>query len=489
MRTKGFKGVLLSIFVIASLLMPFSAAEIVRGVNVTISPSYQENLPGENLTYIVTVTNTGDDVDNYDVSVSYPEGWQVIFWFNFIDIPPSSSAQSELIVIIPENAIPGTSENITVTAVSESDNTVTDNDSCIAQAKIIREVKVVSISPENRIGLGGENLTYTVTVANMGNVPDNYALENIDTLGWDLSLSEDLLEIENGASQNVTLTAAIPDDAMGRTLDNITVIATSHENENVLDSGSCLARVRVVVGIYVQIEPDWQRYFVGENLSYAVTVVNTGNVPDNYTLTVEDNADWGPWLSENRLENLWPGENKPATLIVTIPENATPGTEDNIVVEATSEENANVSETASCIARATVPKSEFEFIILYQVRLSVNLLIDNGSKLVAKFYKYDNNTYQAENIIDEFTPPKHVENILILARPLGVPVEIVTLFLTTDNTEEEIYTVASFVVTKLMLETRFLEIPFYWAQADAAGKLALETEFMEIPFQWTMAPP
>ena len=488
MRTKGFKGVLLSIFVIASLLMPFSAAEIVRGVDITISPSYQENLPGENLTYIVTVTNTGDVMDNYDVSVSYPEGWQVIYWFNFINIPPSSSAQSELIVIIPENAIPGTSENIIVTAVSESDDTVTDNDTCTANVKIVRGVEV-SISPESRIGLPGENLTYTVTVANTGNVLDNYALDNIDTLGWGLSLSESLLEVDNGTSQNVTLTVAIPDNALGRTLDNITVIATSQENENVRAENSCLARVRVVVGVDVRIEPDWQRYFVGENLSYAVTVVNTGNVPDNYTLTVEDNAGWGPWLSENRLENLWPGENKPATLIVTILENATPGTEDNIVVEATSEENVEMSDTASCIARATVPKAEFEFIILYQVRLSVNLLIDNGSKLVAKFYKYDNNTFQAENVIDEFTPPKHVENIMTLARPLGVPVEIVTFFLTTDNTEEEIYTVASFVVTKLMLEARFLEIPFYWAQADAAGKLAIETEFMEIPFQWTMAPP
>ena len=461
---------------------------VVRGVDVEISPSYKENLPGENLVYIVTVTNTGNVGDNYDLSVSQTKNWEVIFWFTFLNLPSYSSAQSELIVSIPENAIPGTQDNITVTAVSQTDNTVTDSDLCTAQAKIVREVEV-SISPNDRTGLGGENLTYTVTIANMGNVPDNYALENIDTMGWNLSLSEDLLEIENGMSANVTLTVAIPDDAMGRTLDNTTVIATSHENENVWDSASCLASVRVVVGIYVQIEPDWQRYFVGENLSYTVTVVNTGNVPDNYDLSVEDNASWGPWLSENQLENLWPGENKPATLIVTIPENATPGTEDNIIVEATSEENANVSETASCIARATVPKAEFEFIILYQVRLSVNLLIDNGSKLVAKFYKYDNNTYQAENVIDEFTPPKHFENIEDIPHPQGLPVEIVTLFLTTDNTEEEIYTVASFIVTKVDLEIRFTELPSEWALAPTPEeRVQLEMEFMEIPMQWVLAP-
>ncbi|MBA7598034.1 hypothetical protein ES703_05043 [subsurface metagenome] len=462
---------------------------VVRGVDVEISPSYKENLSGENLVYIVTVTNTGNVGDNYDLSVSQTKNWEVIFWFTFLNLPPYSSAQSELIVIIPENAIPGTQDNITVTAVSQTDNTVTDSDSCIAQAKIIREVKVSIVEPSYQENENGGTLTYTVTVANIGNVLDSYALENIDTIGWGLSLSESLLEnIENGASVNVTLTVAIPDDAIGRTLDNITVIATSQENENVLDSGSCLASVRVVVGIYVRIEPDWQRYFVGENLSYAVTVVNTGNVPDNYTLTVEDNADWGPWLSENRLENLWPGENKPATLRVTIPENATPGTEDNIVVEATSEENANVSETASCIAHATVPKVEFTFLTLYKIRLDVDILVENGSKLVAKFYRYDNTTFRGESVIDVFVPPKHVENIETIPHPLGLPVEIVTLFLTTDNTEEEFYTVASFVVRKVDLEARFMEIPMYWAGAPPEGKVELEMEFMEIPMQWAAAP-
>ena len=459
-----------------------------HGVEVSISPLYQENLPGENLTYIVTVTNTGDVEDNYDVSVSQTEDWEAIFWFSFTDLPASSSAQSELIVIIPENAIPGTQDNITVTATSKNDPSVKDNASCIAQAKVVREVEV-SVLENYQENENGGTLAYTVMVTNTGNVPDNYALEKIDTMGWGLSISEDLLEVENGMSENVTLTVVIPDNAIGRTLNNITVTATSQENENVWDSGSCLAQVRVVVGVDVRIEPSWQRYFVGENISYAVTVVNTGNVPDNYTLTVGDNAGWGPWLSEDRLENIWPGKNKPATLIVTIPENAAAGTEDNIIVEATSAENAEMSGNASCIARATVPKTEFSFVTLYKVSLDINILLENGSKLVAKFYKYDNATFQAESVIDEFTPPKHVENIEDIPHPLGLPVEIVTLFLTTDNTEEEIYTVGSFTVCKDDLRTRFREIPMEWGlEPDPERKAKLRDEFRKIPMQWGLSP-
>ena len=62
------------------------------------------------------------------------------------------------------------------------------------------------------------------------------------------------------------------------------------------------------------------------------------------------------------------------------------------------------------------------------------------------------------------------------------------LDLTTDNTEDVISTLSTFIVHKADLEDRFMWIPFYWAQADPAGKLDLEQEFMEIPFYWSGAP-
>jgi len=49
--------------------------------------------------------------------------------------------------------------------------------------------------------------------------------------------------------------------------------------------------------------------------------------------------------------------------------------------------------------------------------------------------------------------------------------------------------VASFTVTKTMLELRFTEIPLEWALAATPDeKTALEIEFSEIPFYWALAP-
>ena len=486
MRTEGFKGVLLSILVIASLLTSFStsaiaSAEIVRGVDISISPSYQENLPGENLTYIVTVTNTGDVVDNYDVSVSYPEGWQVIFWFNFIDIPPSSSAQSELIVIIPENATPGTSENITVTAVSESDNTVTDSDSCVAYVKIVRGVEV-SISPENRIGLPGENLTYTVTVTNTGNVDENYALTASDNENWGPTLSRNLLPVQAGGENTTTLGVIVPSNAYGGTEDNITVTATSTENTEVSDSASCIAQAAVFRAVAVSISPSSIKALQGATIPYTVTISNEGNVDDIYDLTASDTKGWGLSLPENIPVPAF--ENGTTTLSVTIPENAIPSEEDNITVTATSQSDNAVSDSASCIAQRAEPK--LDFVTKYIVKVEVDLYLHTGSKLIVKFYTYEN-VYENEEVVWEGNTPTDVFLSENVRHPDNVPVKIAKLVLVGPE-NEEILSVTSLFVTKSHLIRRISELKAIWPFASPEEKSAIIAEISNIKARWPFMP-
>jgi hypothetical protein len=97
-----------------------------------------------------------------------------------------------------------------------------------------------SISPTESSGSPGENLNYTVTVRNTGDSPDNYKLEGNDNSGWALSLDNVTLgQIPAGGSASTTLHVNIP-DAPGTT-DNITIRATSAENENVWAENSCIA--------------------------------------------------------------------------------------------------------------------------------------------------------------------------------------------------------------------------------------------------------
>jgi len=104
------------------------------GVSVSISPHENSGPPKAALTYIVTVTNLGTENDNYDLTASDNAGWDLALSDNLLEVSVGESRQAALTVTIPENAIPCSEDNITVVATSMADNTVNDDDSCIARA-------------------------------------------------------------------------------------------------------------------------------------------------------------------------------------------------------------------------------------------------------------------------------------------------------------------------------------------------------------------
>ncbi|MEA1904357.1 MAG: PKD domain-containing protein [Candidatus Hadarchaeota archaeon] len=112
---------------------------IVRGVEVLISPDYQDGPLGETLNYTVTIVNMGNVTDSYTLSASDAENWGPELSENqFDNVPPFEDNEKEttLSVTIPENAVPCTEDNITVTAISQIDNTTENSASCIAHAVI-----------------------------------------------------------------------------------------------------------------------------------------------------------------------------------------------------------------------------------------------------------------------------------------------------------------------------------------------------------------
>ena len=131
--------------------------------------------------------------------------------------------------------------------------------------------------------------------------------------------------------------------------------------------------------------------------------------------------------------------------------------------------------------------TEFSLATLYKVGLDAKLYLENGSKLVVKFYTYGD-IFENENVFWSGATPAHVKENEDVPHPSGIGVKKARLVLTTDDTENVIATVASFTVRKVDLEIRFTEIPLEWALASPAGKVALEIEFSQIPLYWALAP-
>jgi len=242
----------------------------------------------------------------------------------------------------------------------------------------------------------------------------------------------------------------------------------------------------VVREVDVQISPTYQDCLHGATVTYTVTVTNTGNLDDNYLLTVSDDADWALTLSANLLEDMIPGENRAVTLTVTIPENVAQCTEDNIIATATSAENAEVSDSDSCVAHA-VSKAEFSLVTLYEVNLDAYIYLEEGSKLVLKFYTYGD-AYQGENVAWSGTTPASVFLLENALHPFGEPVENAVLILTAENTDNVISTIASFTVHQSHLRDRDKDILIAWGGHPELHD-AFRAEVKDILRQWSSAPP
>lgn len=325
-----------------------------RSVEVSISPDYQSGESCTVLDYTVTVRNTGNVDDVYDLSWVDNAGWSDNIWLedNSLWVARCGGENSTTLhVHVPECTEGCTEDSITVTATSQSDNTVSDSNSCITHVTIVRGVEVSISPPED--GAGPCNwLEYTVTLTNTGNVDDNYLLSWSDNTGWgdNIWLEDNSLSAAKcGGENSTTLHVHIPECTEGCTEDTITVIATSMADNTVSDNDSCIAHAAIVHGVDVSILPDYQSGPPGATLIYIVTVTNAGDVSDTYTLENSDDAGWSLDLDEISL-TIPAGESGTTTLSVVIPESATPCTADNVTVTATSSENTALSDNASCVA-------------------------------------------------------------------------------------------------------------------------------------------
>ena len=236
----------------------------------------------------------------------------------------------------------------------------------------------------------------------------------------------------------------------------------------------------------VSISPDDQSGLSGGTLSYVVTVTNNGVLDDNYDLTVSDDASWGLSILPTSLE-VPAGENGTSTLEVTIPENATPGTSDEITVTATSQSDPLVSDSATCIAHRVDPNLGLD--TLYEVSLEFDAYVDNGAKLVLKFYTY-NDIFQGENVVWSGPTPDNV----IFSKSVPHPeennvVENVTLVLTGEDTGNVITTIDTLTVTRNTFNSRLVDIYVSeWPFASPQERDNLNSEIVDIYLQWPFAP-
>jgi len=518
-------------------------------VLISISPKHRDGFPGGMLSFTVNVRNIGSYDDNYTLIVS-ENVWRAELSENRLENvqPCSGWRQVTLSVIIPENALLCTEDDIVITAISQAENAVSDNANCIAHAA--KRVSPTTEDSTTKGGAGLENTTwgwdyiiagryldgpswgwlkfdlraipsldniaranlylYCHDISDLGAVVRCHCVDNDDwseaTINWSNKppiggVLDTRSVYEGGRWYSWDVTDFVREQFA---LDNKASLCLVDLGENVtpdhyalmeskeFDNVSLWSYLEIenqtpARDVRVYVEPVFKGGSVGWTENYIVTVVNKGTQDDTYTLENVDNSGWQLSL-DNASLFVRAGENKQTTLHVQIPSGSV-GTLDTITVKATGTE---VSDSAGCFAyrgKAVIPGLGRVIVGgLYCAQVDVNFLV--SSELVVKFYDYYG-SYESENVFWSGAGIQVAENYLAVGHPPvgSLPVrkalKKAELALRSGVSERVL---SSFTVHQSHLRERTKRILFFWGSYPWLQP-DFRAEDKDILIQWGSAPP
>jgi hypothetical protein len=155
------------------------------------------------------------------------------------------------------------------------------------EKEVVRAVEIAWNPTQKRTLRGGESVTYTVTLENMGNVPDEYELAGVPPRdGWTFHFSPAMISLGTGkqaiGSSEVTITA--PVDALMEH-GPVKVMVTSVNDVDQTDEVTVEIDIQRVWGIALETSTVVPVYD-GTYLDLFVNLTNTGNAPDSYYVEV-----------------------------------------------------------------------------------------------------------------------------------------------------------------------------------------------------------
>lgn len=309
---------------------------VVRGVALRPDDLVQQALPGETVTFVHTLENTGNVPDSYTLSVSQTAtlpAWTVNLTPTEVsDLARAGTRTLTTTTVVPANLLAGEEQRLTVRAVGVNDGPAAEVTAVVTIGSLV--AGELLDSPRGNVDVGGTTTTYAITVRNTGTERTSYTLVLSDTLpGWRSEVGTATPALLPGMTGTVTINVTAPPEAV-RGDTNTTVLRLVEEGVPtvILDEGEAVTRFGPLFGLMLTPDTDLAGA-PGTVVESRHTLTNLGSTEGTFRLRVADSLGWFTNVTPD-LVTLGPDEEIEILVLVRIPEGVRADTPNVAIVTA-----------------------------------------------------------------------------------------------------------------------------------------------------------